>query len=321
MRSLSWTGALALLVAAIACGSSGDGSQFGSSGGTSGNGGPGGTGTSGWIGGSSSGDLGDGGPGSSGGPGGNCSGQVDMFIMFDRSFSMGADCNIGDTKTDSKWCHAMNALSGYFNSQGATGQAAALQYFPIKTHTDALCKTGTGYDVAAVPDATTEFQTLPSPAFDVILDAESPGSGLGTPTEAAIRGISTFTTNHRRGGRVTIGILITDGDPNGGCDNDFADLAKLLDDHYKATQSRTYVIGMDGAVFKNLETIAAGGNAPTHPDTVGAVTHSCGSGATPPCRSWNVGNGDPAVFTAALAAIQASADGCKEGGGFINPVK
>ncbi|WP_146650862.1 hypothetical protein [Labilithrix luteola] len=52
---------------------------------------------------------------------------------------------------------------------------------------------------------------------------------------------------------------------------------------------------------------------------VGAVTDACGDG-NGPCRHWNVGNGDPAVFAAALAAIQASADGCNPGGGHVNPV-
>ena len=77
---------------------------------------------------------------------------------------------------------------------------------------------------------------------------------------------------------------------------------------------------MQGATFANLEKIAVGGNSPTHPDAVGGITDACGNGAGP-CRHWNVGDGDPAVFTAALAAIQQSADGCKPGGGTVNPPK
>ena len=62
--------------------------------------------------------------------GDSCYAPVDMYIMHDRSGSMGSDCNIGDN-TNSKWCHAINALSGYFNSTAATGNAAAIQFFPL----------------------------------------------------------------------------------------------------------------------------------------------------------------------------------------------
>jgi hypothetical protein len=297
---------------AIACGSSGDDSGFGdgssgSSGGASGASGSGGFGTSG--------SSGEGGASSSG-DGAACNAPVDMFIMFDRSGSMGNDCKLGDT-TKSKWCRSINALSGYLKSTGSTDQAAAIQFFPLDNHADALCASGDRYKVPALPAA--DYQTLPSTAFDALLDSTSPSNSGGTPTEAAIRGITSFTAANRRPGRVTIGILITDGDPNG-CNENLTALSDLLDAHFKATTIRTYVIGMQGATFTNLEKIAVGGNSPTHPDAVGGITDACGNGAGP-CRHWNVGDGDPAVFTAALAAIQQSADGCKPGGGTVNPPK
>jgi hypothetical protein len=301
---------------ALACGSSSDDSGFGdgSSGGTSGSSGASGSGGFG-----TSGSSGEG--GASSGEGGACNAPVDMFIMFDRSGSMGEDCTLGDT-TASKWCRSINALSGYLKSTGSTDQAAAVQFFPLDGHTKALCTTGDLYKVAALP--ATDYTALPSSAFDALLNSTSPstgggGGGAGTPTEAAINGLTRFTAANRRPGRVTIGILITDGDPNG-CNETLTDLSDLLDAHYKATTIRTYVIGMQGASFDSLETIAAGGNSPTHPDAVGTITDACGDGAGP-CRHWNVGDGDPAVFTAALAAIQASADGCKPGGGTVNPPK
>jgi hypothetical protein len=239
-----------------------------------------------------------------------------MFIMFDRSGSMGNDCNIGAT-TPSKWCRSINALSGYFNSKGAKDQSAAIQFFPLDSQTNALCTTGDKYNVAALPAA--DYTTLPSNVFDSLLNSTSPANNGGTPTEAAIRGLTRFTAANRRPGKVTIGILITDGDPNG-CNQNLKQLSDLLQAHYDATKIRTYVIGMEGATFGNLEQIAQGGNGPTHPDAVGGVTDACGNGAGP-CRHWNVGNGDPAVFGAALAAIQESADGCKPGGGTVNPPK
>jgi hypothetical protein len=97
-------------------------------------------------------------------------------------------------------------------------------------------------------------------------------------------------------------------------------ISNLLAANSAATKVRTYVIGMEGASFDALEKVAQGGGTPAHPDAVGAVTDACGNG-NGPCHHWNVGNGDPAVFTAALSAIQESADGCKDGGGYVNPVK
>lgn len=302
-----WVGALAIATSVvIACGS-----QDGDGNGANGGGGNGNDLDGAFV--NTNGD--GGGNGNGNGNGGNCSAPVDMFIMFDRSGSMGDDCNIG-AGTNSKWCRSINALSGYFKSQGAANQAAALQFFPLKTHTDTLCSSGNGYDVAAEP--TTGYTALPTNAFDALLNSESPGGkSLGTPTEAAIRGLVRFTRGNRRGGRVTIGVLITDGDPNG-CNENLGALSALLAAHNKDTQIRTYVIGMEGASYDNLEAIAQGGAAPLHADNVGGVTDACGNG-NGPCRHWNVGDGNPTVFAAALAAIQESADGCKDGGGFVNP--
>lgn len=260
-----------------------------------------------------------GGTAEGGGDAAGCSAPIDMFIMFDRSGSMGADCNVGDT-TASKWCRSVNALSGYFKSAGAANQAAAIQFFPLDSQADPLCTTGNGYNLAAMPNAPPAYLALPTNAFDAVLNTTGPGAfSLGTPTEAAIRGLTRFTATNARAGRVTIGILITDGLPNG-CNQTLTDLSNLLSAHHAATKVRTYVIGMEGAAFDGIEAIAQGGGAPMHPDVVGSVTDACGNGAGP-CRHWNVANGDPAVFTAALAAIQESADGCKDGGGFVNPPK
>ena len=322
MRSSACIATLAVVscsvaVLAVACSSSGPDSSFGSSGASGGasgasgaSGGTSGFGTSGTSGGTSG----------TSGSSGSCFAPVDMYIVFDKSGSMGdpvgngaaGDCNIGDTK-NSKWCHAINALAGYLSSPSAKDQSAALQFFSGADN--AVCATGAPYDKAAMP--ATGYTTLPSHAFDGVLNSNVPGGA--TPMEAALRGLTTFTAANRRPGHVTIGILVTDGDPQG-CNQNLTTLSGILDAHYKATKIRTYVIGMEGATFANLEKMAVGGNAPTHAANVGALTGACGDVAAP-CRFWNVGNGDPAGFIQALAAIQQSADGCKPGGGDINPPK
>ena len=149
------------------------------------------------------------------------------------------------------------------------------------------------------------------------MNSQNDNGGGGTPTEAAIRGLTKFTAGNRRGGRVTIGVLVTDGDPNG-CDQNLTNLSNLLQAHYTATTLRTFVIGMTGATDANLEQIAQGGNGPLHAATVGPLTNACGTSPAP-CRHWNVGDGNPQAFIAALAAIQQASDGCADGGGTINP--
>ena len=223
------------------------------------------------------------------------------------------DCNIGVMPIkNSKWCKAINALSGYLNSPQSANQGAALEFFS-QNNTD--CDTGEPYDTPNTP--ATGYTTLPSNSFDDALNQLGPNGG--TPIEAALRGLTKFTAANRRTGRVTIGILITDGDPSG-CTSNLTTLSNILQAHYTATQIRTYIIGMNGATFSNLEQIAQGGNAPPHAATVGTLTNACGN-VPAPCKFWNVGDGDPQGFIQALDAIKESADGCKDGGGVINGPK
>lgn len=240
---------------------------------------------------------------------------LDMFVMLDRSGSMNApqmemgtkgDCNVGQN-VNSRWCRAINALSSYFNSPAATGHAAALQFFMLA---NGQCN-GTGYNVSFVPGAGGGYVTLPSTAFDATLNFVDP-QGL-TPTEGALRGIVGYTglPANQRAGRITIGVLITDGDPTVGlCDANLTNLSAILQNHYNATGIRTFVVGMTGATFANLESIAAGGNAPLHADTVGAIADACGNGAGP-CRHWNVGDGNGNALAEAMKQIQGAAIACQ----------
>ena len=108
---------------------------------------------------------------------GNCFAPVDMYIMFDKSGSMGeptgngapGDCNVGETK-NSKWCRAINALAGYLKSPQAKDQAAALQFFSSVDNPS--CQQGSPYDKPATPAA--DFTTLPSQNFETVLNAYYP---------------------------------------------------------------------------------------------------------------------------------------------------
>jgi hypothetical protein len=254
-----------------------------------------------------------------GGGGGNfmeCAGDVsaaqpiglDMYVVLDRSGSMeeGApedtpgDCAIdlvAAPTNPSKWCLATHALAKYFASPGAANNRAALQYFPLEGEEgdDAVC-TGGMITQAQVPLSALPI-AAPTDALIQSLEATVP-EGNGTPIEAALNGIKTYTAANRDGARVMIGILITDGDPTQ-CEEDATLLAPILANHLATTGLKTFIIGMNGAVDATLETLAIAGGAPPHMDFCGTVT--------PPCHYYNVGAGDPAAFASALQQIQLSA--------------
>jgi hypothetical protein len=233
---------------------------------------------------------------------------LDMYVVLDRSGSMeeGApedtpgDCTLNLTGTPSvpsKWCLATHALAKYFASPGAVNNRASLQYFPLEGEEgdDAVC-TGGMISQAQVP-----LSALPvAAATDALiqsLDAAVP-DGDGTPIEAALNGMKTYTSTHQDGTRVMIGILITDGAPTQ-CSEETTLLASILSTHLATTGLKTFIIGMNGAVDATLETLAIAGGAPPHMDFCGTVT--------PPCHYYNVGSGDPAAFASALQQIQLSA--------------
>jgi hypothetical protein len=248
--------------------------------------------------------------------------RLDMYVMLDRSGSMNypykepsgqnqaakGDCNVGQTlNPNSLWCKTINALSGYFKSTQATGDAAALQTFftePVTTACD-----GIAYSASAVPGGTTGYTTLPSSAFDAFLNGVKPD--YNTPMEPAVKGITQFTGRaaNQRVNRKTIGVLITDGVP-GFCDLNATNISTLLQTHFNNTGIPTFVIGMTGAVFSTLETIATGGNAPLHGDNVGAITDACGNGPGP-CRHFNIGEGNNNALATALEQVRGLAIACQ----------
>ncbi len=251
--------------------------------------------------------------------------KLDLYFMFDKSTSMKEptwthdnvdplrpwDCNIGQSVPD-KWCRAINSLSQYLNSPTAAGNSAALQYF--KVHDNAGC-TGDEYATPSVPSTKT-FTTLPSNAFDTSLNAEYPATN--TPTIAAVRGLAKVAADpiYHRVGRKLVNILITDGDPNG-CNIDLVwphtgDIPYIqgeLQAIYASYNVQTYVIGMTGATYANLETMASGGNGAVHNNVIGSITNACGTG-TSTCRHWNVGDGNNNALLEALNLIQKLAISC-----------
>jgi hypothetical protein len=140
---------------------------------------------------------------------------------------------------------------------------------------------------------------LPVGASDALITALSdatPAGGLGTHIESALRGIADFTSSHVTPGREMIGVLITDGDPNG-CSGDIPTLATILSDHLTSTGLKTFIIGMTGSTPANLEALAVAGGGPSHGPEFCA--NDAGS-----CHYWSVGDGDGAAIANALKQIQ-----------------
>jgi len=227
-------------------------------------------------------------------------GPLDIYLIFDRTASMGQDCAFTPGTSPpvaSKACYATYAVAEFFMGVNpANDTRLAFQFMSLASD-----------DCNGGPYATPliDMTQLPVDANHPLVQAisnETFVGGLGTHIEGAIRGLSQYTIQHDKtvgapAGRTTIGILMTDGDPNG-CDENIADLTKLVSDHAAASGGavKLFFIGETGATLANLESYAVPGGAAPHPDF-------CGNGGPNPCHYWDVGNGDPAAFASVMASI------------------
>ncbi len=248
---------------------------------------------------------------------------LDLFVVLDRSGSMSEtspsdtsavwgtnDCTVsaGGAANASKWCLAVNALGGFFQLPNQGDRRAALQFFP----TNLELGSGVTPDVngaectgSAVGTPAVALVALPASATQLVtaLDNATP-NGSYTTTEGAIRGMNAFTASaaNRSASRTLAQVLITDGAPTACTLRDNASLAALLTAQRTQQGVSTFVVGMNGANYTNLEALAVGG---------GAAAHSalCASG-TPSCHYYDVGSGSASAFSQALRDIQLAAVGC-----------
>lgn len=222
-------------------------------------------------------------------------GPLDIYFIFDRTASMGQDCayEYGETPPEnSKACFATYALSDYLvDVEPLTSTRLGFQFMSYPDGCD-----GTPYAEPLV-----ELTDLPVPLDHQIIteisDEQFEG-GAGTEIEGALRGIAQFTSANETPGREMIGVLMTDGDPNG-CEGDVENLAEIIAGHLESTGIRTFIIGMDGATEENLEELALAGGAEPHDDFCGTLD--------PPCHYWNVGDGSGDAIANALTAIAGQA--------------
>ena len=221
--------------------------------------------------------------------------SLDIYFVFDRTGSMGTDCAYvpgGTPSVASKACFATYALSDYLiNVSSSVDKRLAFQFMSQPDDCD-----GTPYETPLVG-----LTHLPVPADHQLIKAisdETFAGGLGTHIEGALRGIAAFTAAAKQPGREMIGVLMTDGDPNG-CEEDVSALSDIIANHQAATGIRTFIIGMQGATDQNLETLGLSGGAAPHDDWCGGVNA--------PCHYWNVEDGSQDAIASALTAIVAQA--------------
>jgi hypothetical protein len=242
---------------------------------------------------------------------------IDMVLLLDRSATMRQplasvpSCRVGDT-TASRWCYAINALGGFFSAATSNGMGVALEFFPpgtcgwVKYPTEQNCCTfgdccqGADEAVPQVP-----MGELPGnlPNLIAALNDQDP-LATTSPLEAALRGMTSYAAQAKRGDRSMVGVITTDGNANG-CERDASKLAAILKQHRDTTGQLTFVIGMTGANYPVLETLAQAGGADLH-------TQHCAGGISP-CSFYDVSDGTPAAFIDALQQIQRSVAGCRFG--------
>lgn len=241
---------------------------------------------------------------------------LDMYIVLDRSASMQQPlkviptCTVGEAE-DCRWCHAIDALGGFFAAPTSNGMGVALDFVP---HGNCSWISATEQDCCAIGDCCGgSSEALPEvalgelpghfPRLIAALDAQDP-LGTTTPLEAALRGMTQYMKTSARAGRQMVGLITTDGRPNG-CERDTSLLADLLLRHRESTGQLTFVLGMTGANYPVLEQLARAGGAMAH-------SNHC-AGGFDECTFYDVGDGDPKAFIDALQQIQRSVVACHFG--------
>lgn len=242
---------------------------------------------------------------------------LDMYIVLDRSATMRQPldtvptCRVGDA-TVSRWCYAINALGGFFAAPTSNGLGVALEFFPhgtcgwVNYPTEQSCCTFgdcCAGSAEAVPEVTLGELPGQLPALEAALNAQDP-LGTTTPLEAALRGMTQYMASAKRADRQMVGLITTDGSANG-CERDVTKLASILRQHRESTGQLTFVVGMTGANYTALETLAQAGGATAH-------TSHCAGGISP-CTFYDVADGRPDAFIDALQQIQRSVVGCRFG--------
>jgi hypothetical protein len=178
-----------------------------------------------------------------------------MVLVMDRSGSMSSPS--GNTK----WDQARNAMIGFADTPGAAGTKLGLIVFPPDPGAGDQCSPSSYAPIVPIDRLPGNGTAIK----DALLARDTTGS---TPMAGGLQGGVNAMKAHlaKNPNEEGVVILVTDGDP-GACSgvDTVSNVAAIASASAKGTPKiRTFVVGMDGATFSNLNTIAAAGEgAPT----------------------------------------------------------
>lgn len=170
-----------------------------------------------------------------------------MLVLFDHSGSM---------VELQKWDSASKAVRGFVDRKETVGVDVGLTFFPPASATTDGCSYS-AYEAPVVAIAPLPGNVLP--LQKALLEAGDPTGG--TPMQPALRGAISSMRDYLAKTPNTEGvvILVTDGDPSA-CGT-IAQVAAEAKAGVTGTlpHVRTFVVGMDGATFTNLDMVATEG--------------------------------------------------------------
>ena len=188
---------------------------------------------------------------------------VNIMMMFDRSGSM-----VNQDEPPTRWDTATGALRTFFQAPEADGLGVALRFFPHDLPAAGCTANMCACDPVACSQVLVEMGTLTADAAPTdtqeaallkAIDDSPPvppnndditpctGQQFGnTPIFPALDGALRWATDYQTAHpeQKTVVVFVTDGEPAGGCTDDFDEIDQLAADALAAAGINTYVIGL-----------------------------------------------------------------------------
>jgi hypothetical protein len=209
---------------------------------------------------------------------------VAIYLMLDRSSSMVGTCapqldpTLPANCNPESWKQATEAITAFAKDPASAGINVALGYFPpivsiAQADKPALLCSGSS---CATPTVSMRPANDNAAVIADSLAAATPPNSLVaplyTPTECALRGLGSFCKAHtERTKEKCVGVLITDGVPQGDCNVDTNALAMIAADAASMAGGSTqiFTLGLTGARFDFLDRIAMSGGTDCTPNAAG----------------------------------------------------
>jgi hypothetical protein len=200
---------------------------------------------------------------------------VTIYLMLDRSSSMLGYCPTSNSCNMNSWTQATQAITAFASDPMSQNIDVALGYFPpLVAPADKAGQLCTGLSCAtpAVPvrrandNAPLMGNSLagavpPDPRTDPLFPFGSIQPNM-TPMECAIRGIDAFCkTQAMTSSQKCVGVLVTDGVPEGDCNTNRDQLAMVA----ASGGTTLFTLGLQGANFTFLNQLATAGKTDCTP--------------------------------------------------------